>query len=427
MHMTPYLVRCGQGLLVSIVGLLLLECSTRGLITLREDLRPSPDPWYVYSEDLRWERRPNYSGSIVGMQMPLEKSYTRDFDSQGFFLADSRQIAANREPRILVFGDSSTFGWGVPAHLSYAEVLDRLLPGMSVINLGVNGYTSYQGYKALVKYLPELKPDIIVVSFNVNDRRYVLSSDGVDSDAKFHQDMRARQWEVLRERVYLYRLLRVLLSRAGLVKAGTKPEEVFVEDVRTLTVRVPPEQYRQNLVNMAKLAKENNVALVFLVLKDNPVQTLHLRRGVDLLEKSEFDAAIRELEIAVNLKNPTSDLARKYLATAYEKQGNVEAAKKAAKLLPLLLSVHGGYPIYLDSEYNDIMRGVATENGIKLVEAGYALDKDASIYLDNSHPDKNGHLWIANLLYPAVSQVVAERHGRPRGMLSAQSIRPSNR
>jgi len=421
MHMTQYLVRCGQGLLVSIVGLLLLECSTRGLITLREDLRPSPDPWYVYSDELGWGRRPNYSGSIVGMQMPVEKGYTRDFDSQGFFLADSRQIDAKHDPRILVFGDSSTFGWGVPAHMSYAEVLDRLLPGMSVINLGVNGYTSYQGYKALVKYLPELKPDIVVVSFNLNDRRYVLSPDGIDSDAKFHRDMKARQWEVLREKVYLYRLLRVLLSKAGLIKAEAHPEDAFVEDVRTLTVRVPPEQYRQNLVNMAKLARENNVALVFVVLKDNPVQTEHLRRGVDLLEKSEFDEAIRELEIAVNLRNPTSDLARKYLATTYEKRGNVEEAKRVAKLSPLLISVHGGFPIYQDSEYNDIMRSVAKEYGIKVVEAGSALDKDASAYLDNGHPDKNGHLWIANLLYPAVSQIVAERHGRHRGMLSAQA------
>jgi lysophospholipase L1-like esterase len=421
MHMTSYLVRCGQGFLVSLAGLLLLECSTRGLITLREDVRPAPDPWYVYSEELGWERRPNYSGSIVGMQMPVEKGYTRDFDSQGFFLADSRQIKAKQNPRILVFGDSSTFGWGVPSHLSYAEMLDRLLPDTSVINLGVNGYTSYQGYKALVKYLPELKPDIVVVSFNLNDRRYVLSPDDVDSDAKFHRDMTARRWEVLREKVYLYRLLRVLLSKTGLVKPGMNPEDAVADDVRKLTVRVPPEQYRQNLLKMAKLAKENNVALVFLVLKDNPVQTEHLRRGVNLLERSEFDEAIRELEIAVNLKNPTSDLARKYLATAYEKRGDVEEGKRAAKLSPLLISVHGGYPIYQDSEYNDIMRSVAKEYGIKLVDAGSALDKDASVYLDNCHPDKNGHLWIANLLYPAVGQIVAERQGRPRGMLSAQN------
>ena len=419
MHMTPF-VRFGQGLLVSLVGLLLLECSARGLITLREDVRPSSDPWYVYSAELGWERRPNYSGSIVGMQMPLEKGYTRDFDPHGFFIADSRQVTGNHDPRVLVFGDSSTFGWGVPAHLSYAEVLDRLLPGMSVINLGVNGYTSYQGYKALVKYLPELKPDIVVVSFNLNDRRYVLSPDSVDSDAKFQRDMKARQWQVLREKVYLHRLVRVLLSKVGLIKPGANPEDMVVEDVRSLTVRVPPQQYRQNLVSIAELAKENNVALVFLVLKDNPIQTEHLRRGVDLLERSELDEAIRQLEISVNLKNPTSDLARKYLAMAYERRGDVEEAKRVARLSPLLMSVHGGYPIYQDSEYNDIMRSVAKEHGIKVVEAGFALDKDASVYLDNCHPDKNGHLWIANLLYPAISQIVAERQGRTR-MLSASS------
>lgn len=68
--------------------------------------------------------------------------------------------------------------------------------------------------------------------------------------------------------------------------------------------------------------------------------------------------------------------------------------------------MHGGLPVYLDTEYQSIMRNVANAYGIKLVEASQELDKDPSLYIDNCHPNDLGHEIIARLLYKAVKDIM---------------------
>jgi len=395
-----------QGLLLAIVGLLLLEGASRSVMTLQWNMQGVEIPWYRFSSEVGWERRPGFIGAASGDRaaMPVERGlYERRFDAGGYFAADSDQIGSNGEPKILAFGDSSTFGWGVSPQSSYAEVLDALLPNASVINLGVNGYTSYQGYKAFQKYVPQLNPSVAIVSFNFNDRRYVLPGDGVDSDAKFGRYTTGHQVEFVREWLYTYRFLHSLLKNVGVV---SEPQVAKAETLNELTVRVPPASYRENLVHMAEMARDRKIPLIFMILKDHPVMTEHLDRGIALLQDSRLDEAIKELTIAVYLHNPYSDLARQYLARAYEKKGNPEEARRFVRLSNPLASVHGGYPLFRDVEYNDIMRQVASEFHVKVVEAGRALDENPSLLLDNCHPNEQGHRMIAALLHAAVVEVM---------------------
>ena len=258
-----------------------------------------------------------------------------------------------------------------------------------MINLGVSGYSSFQGYKTLLKYVPALNPALIIVGFNHNDRRYVISEDEQDSDVKFSRDAAGHRWEDVRTTLRLYRVMQALMSKAGLVKT---PESVTaVEDVRKLNVRVPPGSYGNNFVNMAKFCKERHIPLIFVLLKTNPTYTEHLRQGIKLLEEARYDLAIRELSIAVNFGHfGYSALARKYLATAHEKQGNFEEARKIMRLEQPFVSAHGGQVLYKDVEYNEIMRGVGRQYGITLVEAGRALDEDPTLYLDETHLTEKG-------------------------------------
>jgi hypothetical protein len=109
--------------------------------------------------------------------------------------------------------------------------------------------------------------------------------------------------------------------------------------------------------------------------------------------------AEQELRIAVNLDNWFSDLARKYLADILEQRGATEEARAIATIaLPAWTHTHGGRPLYLDSEYNDIMRTVGREYGTMVVEAGALLAQDPSMYLDLCHPDERGHRMIAMLI-----------------------------
>jgi lysophospholipase L1-like esterase len=384
-----------QGLLIACVVIVLIECFARVIVTAQASLRAPTPQWYSFSPDLGWQRKENFVGSAFGVNY--------QFDSQGFFTFDSAKKSNSGNPLILTFGDSVTFGFGVSPESSYSGVLESLLPGCTVINLAVSGYSSFQGYKELLKYAPPIHPALIIVGFGHNDRRYVLSEDDMDSDAKFSRDAGTHRWDTIRENLYMYKLIGASMSK---LRPRKTPENVVaVEDVRKLTVRVPPESYRNNLINIARFSKEKHIPVIFLVLKENPAYTEHVREGIKHFEQRRYESAVRELKIAVSLHNLFSPLARKYLATAYEQLGNFEEAKKAMRLEHPFVSSHGGDMLYQDIEYNEIMRSVGRQYGIRLVEIGQALDEDPSLYLDDAHPNEKGHEKIARLLLPVVKEI----------------------
>ena len=401
------------GLLAAAVILLVIEMMTRGVITMRDDFRVSNDNEYIlYSKELGWERRPHFSGRLTGVYLPPEPGqHIRHFDEHGLFTIDTEQVVNRNEVQIVTIGDSTTFGWGVPPHATYSELLDSFLPNASVINLGLNGYSSYQGYKILQKYAPLIRPKIIVVAFNRNDRRYVLKEDGVDSDAVFsrgpHPQELRQATQKATQKLYLFKLVRAVIMKLGVpppAAATSSQQQAVVEDVRKLPVRVSPEHYRTNLTNIIRLAENWDASVIFLSLNDNPAYTEHLRRGIEMSERSHYDKAVRELQIALNLQDPFSEVARRFLATAYEKLGAVEEANRTARLD----NPHpAGKVIYTDTEYNTIMRSVAKEHGVRVVEAGQVLDEDPSMYLDSVHPDARGHRKIAELLHRAVNEVLS--------------------
>ena len=74
------------------------------------------------------------------------------------------------EYRVVVLGDSMTFGPGVTDERIYTTLLERQLPGARIINLAVEGYNVLQ-YKAVLDEVGlALQPDLVVVAlFPVND------------------------------------------------------------------------------------------------------------------------------------------------------------------------------------------------------------------------------------------------------------------
>jgi lysophospholipase L1-like esterase len=393
------------GLTVTIICGVVLECSARIIVTILEDFRPRLPEWYVYSADLGWAKRPNFSG----LALETNSRNIRYFDAHGFLSADTEQVSNSKHPKIIALGDSNTFGWGIPTAASFVEVLDNALENTSVINLGVLGYTSFQGYKSFLKHGVDLHPALVIVSFNFNDRRYVLAETDIDSDAKFEREAEDVKKETIRKRVYLLRLVRNMMAKAGVLSKGDATDDQQSVDVRKLVSRVPPDQYRNNLVNIALTARDRNIPVIFLLLGDNPIQTEHLREGITFLEKGHYDAAIKELKAAVNLNNQFSDLSRKYLAQAYDKLGLWDKANASALVAHPIRSAHGGKVIYLDIEYNGIMRQVAHEYDVKLVDGRSVLNQMPHAYLDFCHPDEEGHMQIASLLQNAVVDVAPPR------------------
>lgn len=79
--------------------------------------------------------------------------------------------------RVISFGDSYTYGYGVGQHDTYPEQLRQLLresrPGKyEVLNAGVNGYGTYQEMRSLKRTL-RYQPDIVTISSTYNDALFL--------------------------------------------------------------------------------------------------------------------------------------------------------------------------------------------------------------------------------------------------------------
>jgi hypothetical protein len=231
------------GVALTLAGLLVLEGVSRALLTAQADLTPEQPDWYRYTPDLGWERRPHFKGLVAGEVHRHEPArYLREFDAQGFFAVDTAQIGPTTRKRILAIGDSNTFGWGVPTRNAYPEVLDELRADADVINLGVSGYTSLQGYASLIKHFDRVRPDVVIASFSFNDRRVVPSDSAADSHEKFAREARLHRFD--------FRAKTLSVPGTG-TPAGRKctcseaaATGSTTVDARTAPTRVSPEHYR---------------------------------------------------------------------------------------------------------------------------------------------------------------------------------------
>lgn len=172
--------------------------------------------------------------------------------------------ARGRRPlRLVTFGDSSTFGWGVDYEQTFQAQLEVRLRqrgvAAEVVNLGMPGFTSRHGLAVQRYYATDLHPDVVIVSFGANDGRFGLQTadEALDAD---ETRMAAVAWQL--RRFDSFKLLRRVVFSvydpfAGLA-AGTGGSP------RPQVVSVPLRQYRSNLQRLAGLARQDGAEVVFL-------------------------------------------------------------------------------------------------------------------------------------------------------------------
>lgn len=148
--MTPNVERASKlalvlfGLFIGLAGAELLTRVTNGA---RYGARPTFQP---KDEELGWAPAPNldhvYYGGDYSMAVVT--------DADGNRLGRLGSVPADAE-RVMLLGDSYTFGWGVSTSETYASQLDELLAKQSVraANLGVSGYGTTQSVLRLERYL----------------------------------------------------------------------------------------------------------------------------------------------------------------------------------------------------------------------------------------------------------------------------------
>ncbi|MFH1463798.1 MAG: SGNH/GDSL hydrolase family protein [Pseudomonadota bacterium] len=119
-----------------------------------------PDP------ELYWFNRPNLRD-----QSDDTDRVPHSTNAWGFRGAEEIGPREPGELRVLIVGDSSTFGLGVPDPAVYGQVMRRRLEAatgrkVTIIDTGSPGHTSYQGWLLWERFAPLFAPDFLVWAFN---------------------------------------------------------------------------------------------------------------------------------------------------------------------------------------------------------------------------------------------------------------------
>jgi len=156
-----------------VMNIFLATLTTTVLIAILEfSLRPfvylpgKASTLFMKDDLLGWRLRPNARGFSRGVQATINSKATR-----------GPELPYTKQPkirRILYVGDSVTFGYGLEEEQTFpfrVEALLRKAVGDSVetVNMGVDGYSPWQEHMHLRNEGLRYQPDLIVVSFILND------------------------------------------------------------------------------------------------------------------------------------------------------------------------------------------------------------------------------------------------------------------
>jgi lysophospholipase L1-like esterase len=116
--------------------------------------------------------KPHASGVFPGN---VDMTRTFPFRTNAHGLRDrDRPAKAPGTRRVLVIGDSYTWGYAIAEEAAYPQVAERLLaergrPDIEVINGGIPDYNSRQERRLLEQLIPIYQPDAVFLAYVVND------------------------------------------------------------------------------------------------------------------------------------------------------------------------------------------------------------------------------------------------------------------
>ena len=280
--------------------------------------------------------------------------------------------------RIICLGDSVTFGWSVADEETYPAQLEKILQekypdrDIEVLNLGVTGYTSFQGKKLFLTFAEKLKPDLVIFGFGQNDRLPALKSDQELFETKA---WRKNKLDLFLSHSQVYKIL-----KAGVIYLQRRQEGLSLDPktyLPRLKRKVSQEEYQDNFKRIKEECDQLGCKLILL--------------NVDFpsLAIDPANSALKSLEQKHNahlLKNWQEWDSLKLIQKISTESG--------AKLLDLR-SVFASYLVELEEGKGDQKRKS---------EFDQALGEDVKnepwkyLMIDNGHPNEWGHQIIAESL-----------------------------
>lgn len=337
---------------------------------------------------LFWQIKPNIHTQFQGVEVKTNAQGLRN---------ENIPVKKPNTTRILCMGGSPTFGWGIEGSQAYPKQLETLLQkhnssqkNIEVINAGIIGFSSYQGLQFLKTTGVKLKPDLVTISYVVNDvdkHRFFLNSQEEDKNVTTK-----KTWQVLLENGLDQSQLVLLLKRISNQIRLTQPKlphnaEFGFQKKR----RVSPQDYEKNLTEMLSIAKKLQINVVFIpmpirrpfdkkdiAIEDKEKASMLIKSTWKLIKQDKIPTAIENLEEAMTL-DPYNQDPLYLMGYLLNKEGkHQEAAHFFQKATEIELFQCAEIAI----EYNQIMKKVAHANQIPMVDV-------ASYFNQQSQTEKN--------------------------------------
>lgn len=372
---------------------------------------------------LFWRQRAHLSTHFAGTSVKTDQQGLRLPEKAGAPDAPGK----GKPLRVLCLGASPTFGWGVEHGQTYSAQLEALLRrgglNAQVINGGNIGFSSHQGRLLFQQELIALEPDIITVSYVINDvdKYRFYRSNGQPDRALSPQ----RPWLIavhnLVDRSRFARLfgkaLHVAIGRRGAMVG--RPIEIY----RPRSVRVPDAHYQDNLRGILTLAASKGIKVILLKMPVNlplgkPTSEEEARaardrlnQGSALVKQEQYGRALALLKQAAAL-DPNLSEALYLCGLCLRRLGRDGEAEQAFEMTMKT----EGYRCARDGvRYNGLMARVARKHKTPLVDvvAAFAAHKGGYLFVsaedDPIHPNAAGHGIIARELHRAVLQIQRDR------------------
>jgi len=324
--------------------------------------------FYLLDKDLIWRLQPDTSKVVDG--------YLYKINSYGMRSPEFKLEKEEGVFRIVVLGDSSTFGLNLPYDEIYHQYLLRNLqrryPGkkFEVINLGVPGYSSKQGAVLFRRWGARLKPDLVIASFGANDGYSI--PDDVYGDMEIVGA--STTWAVhLRSQLERLRLVTIVNYLVGRLKDGDARSEGKTSS--GVKCRVRPEGYEENIRSIALQARKLGAPAIFLNISIAPPYLEVLKKLSDAGEIifCDVETPLRELYY--------SEGKEKFLRKFPQKQ--------------------------IKAPMNPEIDAMCTD---LLGEEQMAIRRDRALFTDDFHPNAPGNYIIAKALLRKIEELELTNH-----------------
>lgn len=117
------------------------------------------------------EHRPDARADLMGVDVKINRLGHRDDEIE--------TVKPKGRFRILMLGDSVTFGWGVPQDQTFAQVLEQRFRAegidAEVINTGVGNYNTTMEVESFFAHSRKLDPDVVILNYFINDAEPIPS------------------------------------------------------------------------------------------------------------------------------------------------------------------------------------------------------------------------------------------------------------